>query len=148
MRKTFSLLLLFVFVGIMVNSVWAGSRVKIDVKTVLASQQSTFFDPRLSGLIEELRSVFRYTSYRLLSEDRLILGIGETGNVVLPGRRILRVTPIGIRGNRAELRLVILRKKNKIFQTVIRLRNHGSITVGGPRHQKEGHLLLNISNSF
>lgn len=148
MRKTFSLLLLFVFVGIMVNSVWAGSRVKIDVKTVLASQQSTFFDPRLSGLIEELRSVFRYTSYRLLSEDRLILGIGETGKVVLPGRRVLRITPIGIRGNRAELRLVILRKKNKIFQTVIRLRNHGIITVGGPRLQKEGHLLLNISNSF
>jgi len=146
--KTFRLLLLCVFIGIMANSVWAGSGVKIDVKTVLASQQSTFFDPRLSGLIEELRSVFRYTSYRLLSEDRLVLGIGETGNVVLPGKLVLRITPIGIRGNRAELRLVILRKKNKIFQTVIRLRNHGSITVGGPRHQKKGHLLFNIANSF
>lgn len=146
--KTFRLLLLCVFVGIMVSSAWADSEINIEVKTVLASQQSTFFDPRLADLIEELRSVFRYTSYRLLSEDRLVLGIRETGNVVLPGKRVLRITPLGIRGNRAELRLVILRKRNKILQTVVRLRNHGSITVGGPRYQKKGHLLFNISNSF
>ena len=56
-----------------VNS--AGGVVNVDVKTVLASQDTRFHDPRLAELIDELQSVFRYTSYRLLSQDRLSLGI-------------------------------------------------------------------------
>ena len=145
--KKFSLLLLFLFISIPVSFVWAGPEINVAVKTVLASQESKFFDPRLSDLIEELQSVFRYTSYRLLSQDRLTIGMKKTGKVMLPGKRILEITPMGIRGNRAELRLVIMRKRQQIFQTIIKLRNGGSITLGGPRHNK-GYLLFNISNFF
>ena len=145
--KKFSLLLLFLFIGIPATFAWAGPEINVAVKTVLASQESKFFDPRLSDLIEELQSVFRYTSYRLLSQDRLTIGMKKTGKVMLPGKRVLEITPMGIRGNRAELRLVIMRKKQQIFQTMIKLRNGGSITLGGPRHKK-GYLLFNISNFF
>lgn len=145
--KKLSLLLLFLFISIPVSFAWAGSEINVAVKTVLASQESNFFDPRLSDLIEELQSVFRYTSYRLLSQDRLTIGMKKTGKVMLPGNRVLEITPMGIRGNRAELRLVIMRKKQQIFQTMIKLRNGGSITLGGPRHKK-GYLLFNIANFF
>ena len=145
--KKFSLLLLFLFIGIPTTFAWAGPEINVAVKTVLASQESKFLDPRLSDLIEELQSVFRYTSYRLLSQDRLTLGIKKTGKVMLPGKRVLEITPMGIKGNRAELRLVIMRKKQQIFQTMIKLRNGGSITLGGPKH-KTGYLLFNISNFF
>ena len=83
----------------------------------------------------------------MLSENRIRLQMRQTGNVTLPGNRILKITPTGIHGKRAELDLLILKKNRQIFQTTIQLLNRKSITIGGPRH-KNGILLLNIFNSF
>jgi len=129
------------------GSAWAAGKVDVSVRTVLASQGSPFIDPELSGLVEELRSLFRYSSYRLLSKDRLALNTQETGIVSLPGQRMLKVTPTSLQGKRVELQLVILKKDKQIFETVIQLLNNGSIIVGGPKHQ-DGSLLFNISASF
>jgi len=126
---------------------FAASNIDIRVKTILASQGSAYADPQLKSLVRELKSVFRYTSYRLLSENRLRLQMSQTGTVSLPDNRILKITPNGIRGKRAELDLVILKNNRQIFQTTIQLLNRKSITLGGPRHKK-GILLLNIFNSF
>ena len=79
--------------------------------------------------------------------DPIGLAMKETGVVPLPGDRVLKVTPRRIAGNRVELKLVILKKKRQIFQTVIQLLNHGNIIVGGPKY-KNGYLLFNISASF
>jgi hypothetical protein len=127
--------------------VQAKQNVDIVVKTILASQESEYLDPRLSSLVEELRSVFKYSSYRLLSEDSTNLGMGETCEVSLPGKRILKVMPVQVTGDRVELQLVILKKKKEIFQTVVKLRNKSSLTVGGPEYE-DGYLLFNISASF
>ncbi len=141
----------FVFLPIIIlltcSPLFAAPDIGIRVKTILASQDSAHVDPQLKKLVGELKSVFRYTSYRLLSENRLRLQITQTGTVALPGNRILRITPTGIRGKRAELNLVILKNSRQIFQTTIQLLNRKSITIGGPRHKK-GILLLNIFNSF
>lgn len=141
----------FVFLPIIIlltcSPLFAAPDIGIRVKTILASQDSAHVDPQLKKLVGELKSVFRYTSYRLLSENRLRLQITQTGTVALPGNRILRITPTGIRGKRAELNLVILKNNRQIFQTSIQLLNRKSITIGGPRHKK-GILLLNIFNSF
>ena len=141
----------FVFLPIIIlltcSPLFAAPDIGIRVKTILASQDSAHVDPQLKNLVRELKSVFRYTSYRLLSENRLRLQITQTGTVALPGNRILRITPTGIRGKRAELNVVILKNNRQIFQTSIQLLNRKSITIGGPRHKK-GILLLNIFNSF
>ena len=141
----------FVFLPIIIlltcSPLFAAPDIGIRVKTILASQDSAHVDPQLKNLVGELKSVFRYTSYRLLSENRLRLQITQTGTVALPGNRILKITPTGIRGKRAELNLVILKNSRQIFQTTIQLLNRKSITIGGPRHKK-GILLLNIFNSF
>ena len=154
---------IFIFLliaGLSASPVWAGSPKKdrpprsgsgngihVTVKTVLASQGKPFMDPRLADLTRELKTVFRYSSYRLLAQDNMRLKIGQTGRSSLPGQRILNITPIGIEGNRAKLRLEILKGNRQIFQTVIQLLNHGAITVGGPRHEN-GVLLFNIGNAF
>lgn len=129
------------------SPVWASQKVDVSVRTVLASQGSPFIDPELSGLVQELRSLFRYSSYRLLSRDRLSLKTGETGIVSLPGQRVLKVTPTSVQEKRVELQLVILKKDKQIFETLVQLLNNGSIIVGGPKHQ-DGSLLFNISASF
>ena len=136
-----------ILIGMLTGPVWAERPVHIVVETVLASQGSPYLDPRLSNLIEELQSVFRYSSYRLLSQTPMDIRMGETDMVSLPGNRVLKITPTKVAENRVELQLVISKDKNQIFQTMVQLLNHGSIIVGGPKH-KDGYLLFNISASF
>lgn len=121
--------------------------IKINVKVILASQKGGSMDSRLQGLTRELQSVFRYASYKLLSEKSMTLSLKNAGSVSLPGGRMMRIIPQGLSGNRVTLKLKIHKGKRKIFQTVIQLLNKGSLTVGGPKH-KGGYLLFNISASF
>ena len=146
-KKVNMLFWVLVLIGMLTGPVWAERPVHIVVETVLASQGSPYLDPRLSNLIEELQSVFRYSSYRLLSQTPMDIRMGETDMASLPGNRVLKITPTKVTGNRVELQLVISRNKNQIFQTMIQLLNHGSIIVGGPKYE-DGYLLFNISTSF
>ncbi|MFH1629111.1 MAG: hypothetical protein ABIE47_10365 [Pseudomonadota bacterium] len=147
-KKTLLLLLIATLLTAPVGQVRADEpAVKIVVKTVLASQDATPADPRISALTQKLQSVFRYSSYRLISEDNMQLRIGETGTVSLPGDRMLKITPLRVTGNRAELQLLIFKNERQIIKTRIQVLNHGSITVGGPEH-KGGFLLFDIFNSF
>ncbi len=129
------------------GTVRAGSGINIVVKTVLASQGASFIDPGLSSLTQELQSVFRYSSYRLLGQDRMSLKLNQTGSTTLPGKRLLKITPLRISGNRVALRLAIYKKGRQIFETEIQLLNRGRITVGGPKYQG-GYLLFNVFGSF
>ena len=148
MKKILLLLLTVTLFAWPTGLIWAGEPVvKIVVKTVLASQDSASVDPRISVLTRKLQSVFRYSSYRLISEESTHLRIDETGTVSLPGDRMLKVTPVRIIANRAELQLLIFKKERQIIKTRIQVLNHSSITVGGPEH-KGGFLLFDIFNSF
>jgi len=147
-KKTLLVILMATLMGGSVGQVRAAEPVvKIVVKTVLASQDSTHVDPRISALTQKLRSVFRYSSYRLISEEEMHLRIGKIGVVSLPGDRMLKITPLQISGNRAELQLLIFKQERQIIKSRIQVLNHGSITVGGPEH-KGGFLLFDIFNSF
>ena len=147
LRRLFLPLLLIVLMSGLACPAWAETRINIVIKTILASNNSTLIDPGISSLAQKLQSVFRYSSYRLLSQDRMDLGISETGAVSLPGNREMKITPVRIMENRVELQLLIFKKKRQVIQSTIQILNHGSITVGGPEH-KGGYLLFDIFNSF
>jgi hypothetical protein len=125
----------------------AEAQINIVAKTVLASNEGNTMDPALGPLLGELRSVFRYSSYRLLGQNRLSLAIKQSGTVSLPGNHTLQIIPNGISANRAEMQLSILKNGSRTFNTVVQLRNGASVTVGGPKHQG-GYLLFNIFASF
>ena len=149
MRKFRLISLYFVIFPIfLLNSqIKAEPIVRIDVKTILASNEGRDIDPRLRGLVRELKSVFRYSSYQLLSQDRANLRMNRSERISLPGGRMMSITLKGLSGRRATLRLEIYKRKEQIFQTVIQLRNQSSVTVGGPEY-RGGYLLFNIYNSF
>lgn len=140
-------ILLLVASAVAAASPATAAQLSIVAKTVLASNEGNQMDPGLGPLLGELRSVFRYSSYRLLSQNRLGLAIHQTGTVSLPGRHTLQIVPNGIAGNRVELQLSILKNGNRTFNTVVQLRNQASVTVGGPKHEG-GFLLFNIFASF
>jgi hypothetical protein len=125
----------------------AQDNINIVVKTVLASQGEEYIDPGLKDLAKELQSVFRYSSYRLLGQDKMSLSKGQTGTSSLPGDRSLKITPLSTKGDRVTLKLEIIKGGRQIFQTEARLKNRSSITVGGPKY-KGGYLLFNIFGSF
>ena len=126
---------------------WAQPTINIQVKTILASQDGEGIDPGLGSLLKDLQSVFRYSSYKVLGQNSLSLQLNESGNVALPGDRVLNITPKAVSDGRATLKLDIFTPKRQIFQTVIRLRNNSSLTVGGPKY-RGGFLLFNIYSSY
>lgn len=146
-KKLLTLLSLVVLLWGLTSPVQAGTKFNITIKTILASQGSKYVDARVSDLVKELESVFRYSSYRLLGQTSMSLEINETGMTPFPGDRVLKITPTQIMGNRARLRLEVFKGKRQVFETTIELLNRGSITVGGPKH-REGYLLLNIFSLF
>jgi len=146
-RKIVTALLLVSVIWAMEGQVWAEQKININVKTVLASHGRKYSDPLLTAFINKLKSIFRYSSYQLLSQNEMRLGIGETRTASLAGDRTLKITALGIGETRAELRLVIFKKRKRIFKTIIHLLNNASIIVGGPKY-KDGFLLFNIYGSF
>lgn len=135
-----------VFMTLPMNLVHADKAININIKTILASEQGPV-DPRLKGFINEIKPLFNYSSYELLSQNSLTIRDRTKKTVGLPGNRSLKITSKGISGKRVTLQLEIYKKNNRIFQTIIQLRNKSSITIGGPKH-KRGNLLFNIFASF
>lgn len=145
-RQAISLLILAVLLSAPAPA-WPGPNINITVKTILASGKGDSVDPGLQGLVRELQSVFRYSSYAFLGEKSLSLTSNNKGVVTLPEQRIMNISEKGTEGDRVVLEIEILKNNSRIFQTVIKLRNNSSITIGGPEY-RGGNLLFNIFASF
>lgn len=124
----------------------AKNTVATHVKVIHASTGSNHIDPGLEEIVAQLRSVFTYTSYRLLSEKKLTLNFKQEGRVTLPGNRILVLTPVDLNKKKINYQIVILKNEKPIFKTQVLLQNNKSITIGGPKFEK-GVLIFNISGS-
>lgn len=126
---------------------FAENRVLTDVKVIHASTGPHYVDPSLRKIVSKLKSVFKYTSYRLLKEERLNQRFNRKGRVTLPGKRTLIVMPLGMEGKRIRYQINIQKNNRSIFQTRVLLKNNASITIGGPQFN-DGVLLFNISGSL
>ena len=63
--------------GFFPESLRAADRCAISVDTILAARDDNKVDSQLKRHIEELQSMFNYTSYRLLGSERLNLSPGQ-----------------------------------------------------------------------
>jgi len=123
----------------------AKSQVLTDIKVIHASTGGAEqFDPGLKSIIRELKSVFKYTSYQLLKDQRFNLNFNQEGRVDLPGNRTLLILPSHTDGKRIRYQINIQKNNHPIFQTQVMLKNNSSITIGGPDIDN-GVLLINIS---
>ncbi len=113
------------------------------VKVIHATTGSSRIDPGIKHLVQEIESVFKYTDYRLIKNKQMALEKDETGTINLPGNRTLAVTPVDMANNRITYQIRIEKNQAPVFQTRVLLKNHNSITIGGPQY-KRGVLLLNV----
>jgi hypothetical protein len=122
----------------------AANTATVDVGAVYASNEGTSIDPALGMIRGKLRSMFNYTSYRMLDRQRRSLSVGETGEFDLPDRRTMRATLLPSRGEKVRLSIRISEGARNLLTTTLGLHRGGMVLVGGPSHQA-GVLILIIS---
>ena len=117
--------------------------VRVKIGTILASNQTDEFDPRLDTMRNQLK-VMKYRSYRLLKED--IQNVPWQGNASfdIPGGRSLLVTPQEFRNKQISLKIRLQHGDKPVVDTTVRLNNRGNFLLGGPPHEG-GVLVLSIS---
>jgi hypothetical protein len=117
--------------------------VRVKIGTILASNQTDEFDPRLNTMRNQLK-VMKYRSYRLLKED--IQNVPWQGNASfdIPGGRLLLVTPQEFRNKQISLKIRLQHGDKPVVDTTVRLNNGGNLLLGGPPHEG-GVLVLSIS---
>ncbi|MHB1013213.1 MAG: hypothetical protein ACYC37_09970 [Desulfobacteria bacterium] len=122
----------------------AANTVTVDVGAVYASNEGASTDTALGAIRGKLRSMFNYTSYRMLDRKRRTLDVGEAGEFELPDRLTMRATRLPARGDKVRLSIRISDGPRNLLTTTLGLRRGGMVLVGGPPH-KAGVLILIIS---
>lgn len=117
--------------------------VEVRIRGVFASNTEQTFDQRLATLRQQFDTLFPYTSYRLIKEERRMVAWGRQAGFDLPGGRYLLVIPREFKDGRISMKLMLVEGSKPLFDTVVGLRNQGTFLVGGPRHQ-DGVLIIAI----
>ena len=119
--------------------------VEVHIGAVLASNSGQSFDNRLVALRKQFSSLFPYSSYQLIREEKRQLVWGSKGDFDLPGGRFLVVIPreYNYKNNFVSLQIMLISETRPIVQTTLALRNNGTFLVAGPRY-RDGVLLIAI----
>ncbi|MGH7815063.1 MAG: hypothetical protein ACREQI_13815 [Candidatus Binataceae bacterium] len=124
----------------------APRRVTLHVDSVLAAESNEGTDPRLGRMRKTLQGAFSYSSYRLVSHQEGVTECGKMLTFALPGGRILHVQPRAIDGDMIAMEIVLFDGARPMMTTDLKLRNHGSLIVGG-QHYQQGMLIISIGAS-
>jgi len=120
----------------------AANAVEVRIGAVLASNSSQEFDARLASLHRQFNTLFPYTSYRLVKEERQRVPWGGKVGFDMGGRYVM-VIPREFKNERVSMKVMVIEGSRPIVDTAVSLRNHATFLVGGPR-QHEGVLILSI----
>ena len=115
----------------------AGYATAIDVQvtTVLAFERGPS-DVQLTQYRPRLRRLAGYRSFRIVREERRQSSWGRDETFALPGGRVLRVVPKGMRDEGVLMRILLLNGAKAIVDTDVRLQNRGVMFIG-ERHDPE-----------
>lgn len=121
----------------------AGS-VAVSVGSVLATDTGQpEFDARLVAMKPQFDSLFRYSSYRLMKQERRRLEWGQGASFDIPGGRYLVVAPKELRDAKVSMQVMLLEGGRSLVDTSVALRDHGVLLLGGPK-QDAGVLIIAI----
>ncbi len=119
--------------------------VDLQVDCVLATDTNEGVDVRLAPPMgPRLRSLFSYTTFRLVSHQNGLTEFGRMVAFTLPGGRILNVQPRGVDDDMIAMELVMFQGAVPMMTTEFRLKNRGVLMIGGPRYEK-GMLIISIA---
>ncbi len=109
------------------------SKLRIEVQVIKAGRQSSYIDPSLSGIAQNLVETLSFSSFSLVDRKILHLKIGEKGTMSLSGRQFLRIIPRSLTPEIARIEIVIMEGHREVFHTFIETVDSGVTIIGGPR---------------
>ena len=145
-RIAFLLIVFFLFSFFSLSTALAQVQVRMRVIQALNVGQS--IDPSLKELHDELKTLFNFTSYRLVRDENLNLSLNQPFRIpVHKGKTFIEITLVGQHKNVAELRIRVDREGTDILNTQVRLSPGRTVLVGGPKHG-EGVIIYAVSARF
>ncbi|MBM4277000.1 MAG: hypothetical protein FJ130_03835 [Deltaproteobacteria bacterium] len=145
--KKLALFLFPVFILSLALPSMAPAQVQTRLRVIEASNVGSTIDPSLRDLHGQLGSLFRYTSYRLLRDERLNLSSNQPASIPVHEGRSIEITQVGLQANLVELRVRIRRDGTDLLNTQVRLSPGRTVLIGGPKHG-EGVVILALSANF
>ncbi|MBT4286772.1 MAG: hypothetical protein HOJ48_13640 [Desulfobacula sp.] len=129
------------------ENVLAFSSMNVKVEIIKATKKSNIIDPQLKDLANEIAPVLNYTGFKLAKKSEQKLTFGQTSEILLSSKRILKLTFKGFEENQGRLLVEIMEKKKKVFHTILLLVDKGFVLIGGPLYE-DGVLLLRVGAEF
>jgi hypothetical protein len=120
------------------------AQVQTRVRIIEASNVGSNIDPSLRDITGQIRSLFSFSSYRLLRDETVSLRPNQPIMIPVHPGRSLELTLIGEQRGSAEIRVKIKRDTTDILNTQVRLTPGRTVSIGGPKHG-EGTLLIALS---
>jgi hypothetical protein len=118
--------------------------IQIRVESVLATDTNQGMDARLAStsIGDRLKSVFDYTTYRLLKHDEESTVFGQAIAFNLPRGRILHVAPLAIAGNMIAMELVLFEGAHSLMRTELKMTKGGMLILVGPRYPQATYITM------
>ena len=110
------------------------AQVQTQLRVIRASNIGQGVDPSLKELHNELKTLFNFTSYRLLRDENLNLSLNQPISIsAREGKIIMEITLVGLHRNVAELRIRVNREGTEKLNTQVRLSPGRTVLIGGPK---------------
>ena len=133
MKRVVTLIAFFSLLFILFTSV-AFAQVQTQLRVIRASNVGQGVDPTLKELHNELKTLFNFTSYRLLRDENLNLSLNQPISIsAREGKIIMEITLVGLHRNVAELRIRVNREGTEKLNTQVRLSPGRTVLIGGPK---------------
>ncbi|PIV21161.1 MAG: hypothetical protein COZ69_12105 [Deltaproteobacteria bacterium CG_4_8_14_3_um_filter_45_9] len=147
MKRVFPLIAFFSLLFLFLTSVAFG-QAQTRLRVIRASNVGQSIDPPLKELHNELKTLFNFTSYRLLRDENLSLSLNQPVSIsAREGRIIMEIILVGLHKNVAELRIRVNREGTEILNTQVRLSPGRTVLIGGPK-LREGVIIYALSARF
>lgn len=118
--------------------------VKLNLQVIQTGKEDAFVDPRLDGILPDLQSEVRFSSYRQIKAEEIILSVGSAVTIRLPGVESLNMALEDVTPCYARIAIQITRSGQVAFNTTIETVDEGSSLIGGPL-KGDGMILLRIT---
>ncbi len=96
--------------------------VKLEVLTIIASNDDDHIDPQLKALAKQLKPTFRFSSYRLAGRQARSVQLGRTWKAKLVAPYVLEATPTAVKDDKVSLTLKAVRGSGKEQKVLLQLK--------------------------
>jgi hypothetical protein len=121
-------------------------QVYVYIDSVMAADTNEGTDPRLAPMGKKLQGLFGFSTYSLIGHDEGETNCGKMIAFTLPGGKILHVQPRAIDGDMIAMEIVLFDGTRPMMTTDLKLKNNGTLIVGGPRYE-QGMMIISIGAS-